>query len=122
MGERFFTNPSQLVKINGASSEPVNVTSGVLQDSVLGPSLFLIYINDLPDTIAGIMKLFADDAKVYRSISTVKIVHEVQNSVNQSESWADIWEMLFNLKMLTFAYWCSTTASHIHNEIRSRTI
>ena len=79
----FLTNRSQLVKINGASSEPVNVTSGVPQGSVLGPILFLIYINDLPDTIAAIIKLFADDAKVYRSISTVENVNEVQNSVNQ---------------------------------------
>ena len=90
----FLTNRSQLVKINGA----VNVTSGVPQGSVLGPILFLIYINDLRDTIAAIIKLFADDAKVYRSISTVENVNEVQNSVNQSKSWADIWEMLFNLK------------------------
>ena len=94
----FLTNRSQLVKINGASSEPVNVTSGIPQGSVLGTILFLIYINDLPDTIAAIIKLFADDAKVYRSISTVENVNEVQNSVNQSKSWADIWEMLFNLK------------------------
>ena len=75
----------------------MNVTSVVPQGSVLGHILFLIYINDLPDTIAAIIKLFADDAKVYRSISTVEIVN-VQNSVNQSKSWADIWEMLFNLK------------------------
>ena len=94
----FLTNRSQLVKINGASSEPVNVTSGVPQGTVPGPILFLIYINDLPDTIAVIIKCFADDAKVDRNISTIENVNEVQNSVNQSKSWADIWEMLFNLK------------------------
>ena len=71
------TNWSRLVKLNGATSEPVNVTSGVPQGSVLGPILFLIYINDLPDTIAAIIKLFADDVKVYRSISTVENVNEV---------------------------------------------
>ena len=98
MDERFLTNRSLLVKINGASSEPVNVTSGVPKGSVLRPILFLIYVNDLPDTIVAIMKLFADDAKVYISFSTVENVHEVQNSLNQSESWADIWEMLFKLK------------------------
>ena len=50
------------------------------------------------DTIAAIMKFFADDAKVYRRISTVENVPEVQNSVEQSETWSDILEMLFNLK------------------------
>ena len=78
----FLTNRSQLVKINGASSEPVNVTSGVPRGSVLGHIIFLVCIHDIPDTIAAIMKLFADDAKVYRSISTVEYVHEVQNSIN----------------------------------------
>ena len=71
----FLTNRSQLVKINDASSEPVNVTSGVPQGSVLGPILFLIYINDLADTISAIIKLFADNVKVYRSISTVENVN-----------------------------------------------
>ena len=87
------------------------------------PILFLIYINDLPDIIAAIIKLFADDAK-YRSISTVENVNEVQNSVNQSKSWADIRKMLFNLKKCKHlqAYWCPTTTSHIYDEFRSRTI
>ena len=94
----FLTNRTQQVKVNGSSSEPVKVTSGVPQGSVLGPVLFLIYINDLPDTTVAIMKLFADDAKIYRSISTVEHEQEVQVSVDQSETWAKIWEMFFNLK------------------------
>ena len=94
----FLTNRTQQVKVNGSFSELVKVTSGVPQDSVLRPVLFLIYINDLPDTIVAIMKLFADDAKIYRSISTVEHEQEVQVSVNQSETWAEIWEMFFNLK------------------------
>ena len=58
----------------------------------------LIYIIDLPDTIAAIMKIFADDAKIYRSISIVEYVQEVQVRVDQSETWAEIWEMFFNLQ------------------------
>ena len=98
-GKGFLTNRTQQVKVNCSSSEPVKFRSGVPQGSVLGPVLFLIYINDLPDTLAAIMKLFADDhAKIYRSISTVEHVQEIQISVDQSETWADIWEMFFNLK------------------------
>ena len=92
------TNRTQQVKVNGSSSEPVKVTSGVPQGSVLGPVLFLIYFNDLPDTIAAIMKLFADDATIYRCISTIEHVQEFQVSVDQSETWAEIWEFFFNLK------------------------
>ena len=94
----FLTNRTQQVKVNDSSSEPVKVTSGVPQGSVLGPVLFLIYINDLTCTIAVIIKIFADDAKIYGSISTVEHVQEVQVSIDQSEMWAEIWEMFFNLK------------------------
>lgn len=98
LGTGFLTNRTQQVKVNGSSSEPERVTSEVPQGSVLGPVLSFIYINYLPDTIAAIMKLFANDAKIYRSISTVEHEQEVQISVDQSEMWAEIWEMFCNLK------------------------
>ena len=68
----FLTNRTQTVKINGVSSEPVKVTSGVSLGSVLGTILYLIYINDLLDTFVANMMLFADGAKTYHSISTVE--------------------------------------------------
>ena len=51
--------------MNGAHSEWRDITSGIPQGSVLGPILFLIFINDLPKVIKCLIKLFADDAKLY---------------------------------------------------------
>ena len=93
----FLSNRRHRVKINGSYSESVPVTSGVPQGSVLEPILFLIYINDLPEVITVLMKLFADDAKVYRSITDVQHVNQVQSSVDKAITWTNILEMLFNL-------------------------
>jgi hypothetical protein len=57
----FLTNRKQRVAINGQKSAEVIVTSGIPQGSVLGPTLFLVYVNDLPEVILSILKLFADD-------------------------------------------------------------
>ena len=64
----FLGNRSQTVVIDGDESESVPVTSGVPQGSVLGPILFLIYINDLPDELSSQVRLFADDTAVYLTI------------------------------------------------------
>ena len=94
----FLSDRKQHVRINGNLSDPVKVTSGVPQGSVLGPILFLIYINDLPEVISTIMKLFADDAKIYKSISTIQHIELLQLSVDEAVAWAGTWEMFFNLK------------------------
>lgn len=94
----FLSDRKQYVRISGNSSEPVMVTSGVPQGSVLGPILFLIYINDLPEVIPAITKLFADDAKIYRSISTIQHVDQIQLSIDEAVAWAGSWEMFFNIK------------------------
>ena len=70
--ESFLTNRSQRVGINGTLSKSVSMKSGVPQGSVLGPILFLVYINDpadiFPDNITS--KYFADDAKIYTEVSS----------------------------------------------------
>ena len=62
---------NQLVKVNGTTSKKCKVQSGVLQGSVLGPLLFVIYINDLPEVAMSDMYLFADDTKLLEEVNNV---------------------------------------------------
>jgi hypothetical protein len=61
--DSFLSNRVQQVGVNGERSAWHNVTSGIPQDSVLGPMLFVIFINDLPETVNSDAYLFADDTK-----------------------------------------------------------
>ena len=64
------------------------MSSGIPQGSVLGPVLFLIFINDFPDVIEVLLKLFADDAKVYNIISNLNDVHPLQRRVDNAGRWS----------------------------------
>ena len=66
----FLSQRKQRVVVNGAYSQWNDVTSGIPQGSVLGPVLFIIYINDLPETVESMVHIFADDTKIYRKIAT----------------------------------------------------
>ena len=71
----FLTRRYQQVSINGETSNRKEVTSGIPQSSVLGPILFVIYINDLPVTVESEADLFADDTKIFRVINSLDDQH-----------------------------------------------
>ena len=85
----FLNNRRQAVVVSGASSHFANVMSGVPQGSVLGPCLFLAYINDTPEKLSALARLFADDTAVYKTIS---------NGHDQAQlaDWEESWDMEFH--------------------------
>jgi len=67
--QAFLIRRSQSVVLEGVSSDTVSVESGVPQGSVLAPSLFLFYINDIPESLNAVVRLFADDTLAYLAIT-----------------------------------------------------
>ena len=96
--QSFLTDRTQKVIIDGSYSSPCHVTSGVPQGSVLGPVLFLIYINDIIANIHSQLRLFADDCLLYRPIHSSDDHKILQSDLDSLSSWADIWQMEFNVK------------------------
>ena len=84
--------------LEGRSSNVKPVLSGVPQGSVLTPLLFLLYINDIGTKINSTIRLYADDALIYRSIQSEADGKSLQNDLSNLESWANLWQMKFNNK------------------------
>ena len=84
----FLTNRSHQVLVNGSHSETHIVTSGVPQGTVLGPLLFLLYINDIENNLTSKIRLFADDSALYRKIDTLADSHSLQQDILRLQDWA----------------------------------
>ena len=96
--QAFLSGRKQKVVVDGSYSEDAPVESGVPQGTVLGPLLFLLFINDLPNVLSPgtRIRLFADDCLVYRVIKSVEDQVLLQNDLDRLITWADTWGMKFN--------------------------
>ena len=92
----FLSDREQYVSVNEKCSERVPVTSGVPQGSVLGPILFIYFINDLPDVIKCISRIFADDTKAYQNIIDINDNLVLQESIDAMVEWGEKWMSYFN--------------------------
>ena len=94
----FLSNRQQRVVIKESYSSWTEITSGCPKGSILGPVLFLVFINELPEVIKGLMKIFADDIKIYYPIESPETLQLLQDDVGRLETSAHIWKMLYNNK------------------------
>ena len=95
--EQFLTDRLQQVVVENKFSALTPVISGVPQGSVLSPLLFLLFSNDLLISIDSLVKLYADDVLMYRSINDVSDHQILQDDLNKLIHWSNIWLMPFNL-------------------------
>ena len=118
----FLDQRTQRVVIRGTASQPFNVTSGVPQGSVLGPILFLIFINDLPLEVISHTSLFADDSKLFTRIVSEKNRaldnhngHEaLQRDLDAVREWAGRWKMEFNVDKCKIMHLGKTNPKHTY--------
>lgn len=96
--EAWLTNRQQRTVLNGKSSEWSDVLSGVPQGSVLGPILFIIFINDIDGVISmySIISKFADDTKLFRIVNSDSDRADLQADIDKLFRWSCEWNMLFN--------------------------
>ena len=94
----FLAERSQCVVVEGERSGPISVRSGVPQGSVLGPCLFLAYINDLPDRVSSVSRLFADDTLLHRLMKSIQDHQAIQEDLKELEKWEEEWKMDFHPK------------------------
>jgi len=114
----FLCNRKQSIRVNCEFSTWFDVLSGIPQGSILGPLLFQICINDLPDLCAlqdvnTKIYLYANDAKIYKVINQMPDQSRLQAVVNLVKNWSDEWLLCLNIdKCKTVAY---------HGEVYSMT-
>ena len=94
----FLKNRRQKVVVENGKSDWVNVISGIPQGSVLGPTLFVIFINDLPDVVTSTIQIFADDTKIYRTVNDIGDTTYLQEDLHKLQLWSTKWQLNFNAK------------------------
>ena len=95
--EEWLRNRKQRVVIRGQCSPWAEVTSGVPQGSVLGPVLFLVYVDDLQEGLSSHMLKFADDTKIFRDVKSPQARNALQQDLNLIGQWSEAWRMSFNV-------------------------
>ena len=88
-----------MVVLNGIESDWKEIEAGVPQGLVLGPLLFLVYINDLAENVLSPMKLFADDSSLFSRVTDVNYTQYVlETDLKTISDWGHQWKMMLKIK------------------------
>jgi len=98
--ENFLADRSQCTRVGNSCSTKINLCSGVIQGSCLGPLLFILYINDIVQLFDGlcVCKLYADDLKLYSIVESPFDPQTMQDALNRLFKWADTWQLGISYK------------------------
>ena len=109
--QAYLKHRHQCVKIGDSLSELCNVLSGVPQESVLGPLLFIIFINDLPNYIKSATPfIFADNTECSHPIRSLEDVEKLQTDINNAAEWSYLSNLPFNeTKFVYLRFWAKDT-------------
>ena len=91
--------------------------SDVRQETVLGPLMFLLCINDISNNIHSLLCLFADDCLLYRVINTEQDALQLQQDLNTLSSWAETWQLKFNISKCSILRFARSTAPLTHFQL-----
>ena len=91
----FLSDCNQRVVLDGQSSDWAPVSAGVPQSSILGPLLFLIYINDITEVVSSDIRIFADDTFIFRTVDQHS-TRKLNDDLCKITEWPHQWKMLIN--------------------------
>ena len=113
----FLSGRKQRIMVDGVFSQEESVDSGVPQGTVLGPLLFLLFINDITNGLSTgtRIRLFADDCLVYRPIRSIQDQLTLQSDLSSLEGWSNTWGMFFNPSKCNIISTRPKSKNHLHH-------
>ena len=113
----FLSHHFQRVVLDGTPSRYIPVSLGVPQGTVLGPILFMAYINDLSEVGKNsTLRLFADGCIIYRLIKSTYDTEKLQKDIDFVLSWANVWQMKFNISKCCYMHTSQATKYKIRTQ------
>ena len=114
----FLSDRKMQIMVRSEYSEWFDVISGVLQGSVLGPILFLIYVNDILETVNSNVKMFADDTKIFRTLKNKSDSEILQADLDNLSEWSNRWCLTFNTSKCKRVHISRQSKIRVHHDNR----